>query len=145
MAEKTESKRQKPRGPNRATLLKQVEEHEGVLAEKDSELEKIQQQMQMLAQTPPVLFTISVNRMTGVITSVPALSEESSVQDLRLLLKALNIYQSNVVDLMAEMVLKSEEKDTEEDESEVEENEEDSEEGEEEYSEESEAVEESEE
>lgn len=114
MAEKTT--RSKPRGPTRAKLLEQIGEHEEILAEKDSELAEMKQQMQTLAQVPPVLFTISVNRVTGLITSVPLIGEESSVKDLRLLLKALNIYQSNVVDLMTDMVLKNEEEATDDNE-----------------------------
>lgn len=105
----TKEKRTRPRGPTRTELISQIEEHEGILAEKDGELETMKQQMNTLAQVPPVLFTISVNRVTGQITSVPALSEDSSVKDLSLLLKALNIYQSNVVDLMADMVIKRDE------------------------------------
>jgi hypothetical protein len=56
----------------------------------------------MLAQVPPLLFMISVNRVTGNITSVPQVGPESSVEDLRLLLKALNIYSNNVVDAIAD-------------------------------------------
>jgi hypothetical protein len=90
------------RGPTRAKLLEQIEEHDAVLAEKEEELTGARQQVQMLAQVPPLLFMISVNRVTGNITSVPQVGPESSVEDLRLLLKALNIYSNNVVDAIAD-------------------------------------------
>ncbi|MHC4544493.1 MAG: hypothetical protein ACYTDW_08060, partial [Planctomycetota bacterium] len=58
---------EKKRGPTRAKLLEQVEEHDAILAEKEEELTGARQQVQMLAQVPPLLFMISVNRVTGNI------------------------------------------------------------------------------
>ncbi len=92
------------RGPTRAKLLEQVKEHEEILEAKDAELLQAQQQATMLAQVPPILFTISINRVTGRIAAIPAL-KGSSIEDLRLLLKGVNIHQTQIIDLLADAVI----------------------------------------
>ncbi len=98
------AERKKTRGPTRATLLKNAEKHETILAEKTKELEEITKQAQMLASVPPILFTISINRMTGRIAAIPVL-EGSSIEDLRLLLKGVNIHQTQIIDLLADAAI----------------------------------------
>lgn len=108
------AERKKTRGPTRATLLKNAEKHETILAEKTKELEKVTQQAQMLAQVPPILFTISINRITGRIAAIPVL-EGSSIEDLRLLLKGVNIHQTQIIDLLADAAIAATEEDDNED------------------------------
>ncbi len=101
------------RGPTRAKLLEQVKEHEEILEAKDAELLQAQQQATTLAQVPPILFTISINRVTGRIAAIPAL-KGSSIEDLRLLLKGVNIHQTQIIDLLADTVIAATTKDEEE-------------------------------
>jgi len=107
--------RKKTRGPTRAKLLKQVEEHEGIIKAKDAELAEAQKQVQMLANVPPLLFTISISRVSGRIAAIPTL-EGSSIEDLRLLLKGVNIHQTQIIDLLADAAIAATEKESDEDE-----------------------------
>lgn len=100
-AGKTPAKRtQKPRGPSRKELLERIEGFEVM----EGEYQELQKQAQMLAGTPPILFAISVNRMTGLVGSVPTLDDEMSVGDLRWLLKGLNAFQQQALDRLASLV-----------------------------------------
>ena len=101
------------RGPTRAKLLERVKEHEESLEAKDAELEEVQKKASILAQVPPILFTISINRVTGRIAAIPAL-EGSSIEDLRLLLKGVNIHQTQIIDFLADAVVAATTKDEEE-------------------------------
>lgn len=114
MATEKSTRKKTTRGPTRAKLLEQVKEHDAAMETKDAELEEAKGQATMLAQVPPILFTISINRLTGRIAAIPTL-EGSSIEDLRLLLKGVNIHQTQIIDLLADAAIVATEEEESED------------------------------